>query len=93
LSLPIPEGKETNGQYAREARLSDRGLLLIYPLNPRHMESVVRDPVRMKRVPDPKFSLSSAVIGLALSFPRNPDALPIQYTVNNVWWEREQGVP
>ena len=90
-SLPIPEGDRANAQFAREARPRDRGLIIVYPLNPRHMELVVRDPEKLKRVPDPGFTLTNPLIGLALSFPRNPDAHPIQYTVNNVWWEREKG--
>jgi hypothetical protein len=91
--LPLPEGGRTNAQFAREARPRDRGLLLIYPLNPRHMEAVVRDPSKMKRVPDATFSLTAPLVALGLSFPRNPEATPVQYTVNNVWWEREKGIP
>ncbi len=92
-SLSIPEEPHTNAQYAREARPPERGLLIIYPLNPKRMEEIIRDPHLMKRTPDPTFSLSNPIIGLALSFPGSSTAHAIQYTVNNVWWERERGVP
>jgi hypothetical protein len=92
-SLNIPEGRDTNAQYAREARPPERGLLIIYPLDPRRMEEVIRDPRWVERTVDPTFSLSKPIIGLALSFPGSATAHPIQYTVNNVWLERERGAP
>jgi hypothetical protein len=91
-SMPIPDRKTSEvAQFAREARSKDRGLLLIYPLNPRHIEAVVRDPQWKNRVHDPRFTLSNPVIGLALSFPGNADAIPLRYTVNPVWLQKERG--
>ena len=65
--------------------------MLIYPLNPRHVEAVVRDPEWKGRVRDPRFRLSNPVVGLALSLPGNTDAIPLRYTVNPVWLEKERG--
>ncbi len=89
--VPLPERPLSDGPYAREARPPQRGLLIVYPLDPRHMERVVRDPAWKKRSPDPRFALGGAIIGFAISFPSTNGAVPIKYTVNNVWWEREQG--
>lgn len=93
-SLPVPDRKTSEvAQFAREARSPGRGLLLLYPLNPRHMEGVVRNPSWKNRLSDPGFTLSNPIIGLALSFPGNPDAVPLQYTVNPVWLRKERGEP
>jgi hypothetical protein len=90
-SLPIPDRRTSEvAQFAREARPYNRGLLLIYPLNHRHMESVVRDVAWKGRVQDPGFTLSNPVIGLALSFP-GADAIPLRYTVNPVWLAMARG--
>jgi hypothetical protein len=91
---PPPTKESARAQYAREARPKDRGLLLVYTLDPRHIEERIAG-----RVPwefsdkDPAFRLDTPLIGLALSFPSYAPSEPIQYTVNNVWWEREQGLP
>ena len=91
-ALPVPDRKTSEvAAFAREARPKERGLMLIYPLNPRHMEAVVRDPAWKGRLRDPDFSLSNPVIGLALSFPGSADAIPLRYTVNPVWLEKERG--
>ena len=93
-SRPIPDRQTSEvAQFAREARPAARGLLLMYPLDPRHMEALVRDPAWKNRVPEPGFTLSNPLIGLALSFPGNPDALPVRYTVGPVWLENERGKP
>lgn len=91
---PPPTKESARAQYAREARPKGRGLLLVYTLDPRHIEDRIAG-----RVPwefsdkDPAFRLDTPLIGLALSFPSDAPSVPIQYTVNNVWWEREQGLP
>jgi hypothetical protein len=91
-SMPIPDRKTSEvAAFAREARPKDRGLMLIYPLNPRHMELLVRDPSWKGRVRDPRFTLPNPVIGLALSFPGGADTIPLRYTVNPVWLEKERG--
>lgn len=91
-SQPIPDRRTSEvAQFAREARPSHRGLLLIYPLNPRYMEEVIRDPAWESTVRDPSFTLSNPLIGLALSFPGIPNPIPVRYTANPVWLENERG--
>ncbi|MFO1482351.1 MAG: Z1 domain-containing protein [Verrucomicrobiaceae bacterium] len=63
-----PGGKEI-----RQSRPKSRGMLLIYPLDPRPAE-----------LPEG----SSPVIGLAISFPKSDTATEVTYTVNNVFTTR-----
>lgn len=64
------------GPQIREVRTSRQGLLLLYPLNP--TPSGVSDDV--------------PYVGFAISFPRSDNAKPVEYVVNNVYWEQEFGV-
>lgn len=64
----IPGGSEI-----RQSRPKTRGLLLIYPLNPKHAGL-------------PEGTLP--VIGLAISFPKSDTATEVTYTVNNVFTSR-----
>lgn len=91
ISPVDPVLRNKSGKYAREARPRKRGLMLIYPLNPTVFQSRINDVNWKFRTPDTEFRLSEPLIGLALSFPSSPFAIPIQYNVNNVWWEQEQG--
>jgi hypothetical protein len=76
---PEREGKEISedtipsGPYIRGARPATRGLLLIYPLDPKPL----------------KIDINIPVIGLAFSFPDSKKAVKITYKVNNVYWEQE----
>jgi hypothetical protein len=63
-----PGGKEI-----RQARPKNRGMLLIYPLDPQH--------ANLPEVTPP-------VIGLAISFPKSDTAVEVTYTVNNVFTSR-----
>ena len=62
-----------SGPYIRAARPPTRGLLLIYPLDPKPLKVDVKIPV----------------IGLAFSFPDSKKAVKITYKVNNIYWEQE----
>ncbi len=64
---------QASGQFLRHERDKSRGLLLIYPFDP------VLD------VPDPEIPF----VGLAVSFPYSENAVPVEYTVNNVYWQQE----
>ena len=91
LQMHLNSVRNRNGAYARLARCSKRGLLLIYPLNQVAFEQKIHNP-RSKFVSlDSEFHISTPIIGLALSFPGDRKAVPIQYAVNNVWWQQEQG--
>lgn len=63
-----------NGPSIRQARPRERGLLLIYLLDPTKAE-----------LP----SGSKPVVGLALSFPYSSSADTIEYMINNTYWEQE----
>lgn len=70
------------GPAIRRARPPRRGLLLLYALDPAGAES--------PHVPDaPALSGVEAVIGLAVSFPRDRNAPGIEYAVTNVYWQQE----
>lgn len=63
-----------NGPSIRMARPRGRGLLLIYLLDPELAElDVDSDPI----------------VGIAASFPNSDNAKPIEYEINNVYWEQE----
>ena len=67
------------GWALRQQRPKGSGLLLIYPLDPsgdRTAEGEQGPPV----------------IGIALSFPGNPNARTVEYIVNNVYFEQEMNV-
>jgi hypothetical protein len=65
------------GLHIRNERRPQRGLLLLYPLDPRRASIASDQPI----------------IGWAVSFPGSPRAQPIEYVVNNVYWEQEFGGP
>jgi hypothetical protein len=69
----ISEPTVPSGPYIRAARSPTRGLLLIYPLDPKPL----------------KIDVTIPVIGLAFSFPESKKAVPITYKVNNIYWEQE----
>ncbi len=63
-----------NGPSIRAARPRGRGLLLIYLLDPAFAElDADSDPI----------------VGIAASFPNSDNAEPIEYVINNVYWEQE----
>jgi hypothetical protein len=63
------------GPILRRKRDPRRGLLLVYPFDP------VVDVPELRELP--------ALIGLAASFPHSERAHPVEYTVNNVYWQQE----
>lgn len=60
----------------RGARAPERGLLLIYPLDPGGWAFTHYD---------------RPAIGIGVSFPETPGARPVRYTVNNIYWDQEYG--
>lgn len=71
------------GPAIRRARPASRGLLMLYALDPRGADD--------HNVPDAPSLVGKvdAVIGFAVSFPRDPDAPGIEYAVTNVYWQQE----
>ncbi|QDE68673.1 hypothetical protein BHS09_17745 [Myxococcus xanthus] len=68
-----------SGPFIRQVRSKDRGLLIIYPLDPAADTSKV-------------LQLTSPIpIGWAVSFPASDTALKVPYRVNNVYWEQQYG--
>jgi hypothetical protein len=65
------------GPSIRRARPKDRGLLLIYLLDPLSAE--------LEETSDP-------IVGLAVSFPYSDNADAIEYMINNTYWEQELGL-
>jgi hypothetical protein len=72
-----PTGARTvstnNGRIARELRSDARGLLLIYPLDPKPENGIVN------------LDTDGPVMGFAISFPVSERARPIEYIVNEVY--------
>ena len=66
-----------SGPSIRRARPKDRGLLLIYLLDPRSAE--------LEETSDP-------IVGFAISFPYSDNADAIEYMINNTYWEQELGL-
>ena len=60
----------------RQTRSPERGLLLLYPLDPANA----------------KLDHSPLIIGLAVSFPKSPRAATIEYVVTNTYWDQEMGL-
>ena len=84
---PTGDGKPPevpNGPSIRAQRARDRGLLLIYPL----------DPAQAYDRQDPRAFADGfpTIIGLSLSFPESPNAPTVEYVVNNVHWQMEMGL-
>lgn len=73
----LPEPTVPSGPYIRGARSATRGLLLIYPLDPKPL----------------KIDVTIPVLGLAFSFPDSKKAVKITYKVNNIYWEQEFDSP
>ena len=66
-----------SGPAARSVRPPSRGLLLVYPLDPDFETETPRAAI--------------PIVGIAVSFPESPkaDATVVEYTVNNVYLQRE----
>ncbi len=65
-----------SGPFLRRARPKERGLLLVYLLDPGKAELGSDSP---------------PIVGLALSFPHSASGGEIEYTINNTYWEQEFG--
>ena len=69
----VPSGPAIRA--VRGRRYPERGLLLLYPLDPQPAAIAFDGPV----------------IGFGVSFPKTKSSAPVTYTVNNVYWEQELG--
>ena len=71
------------GPAIRRARPPSRGLLLLYALDPHGADS--------DHAPDAASLVGEvdAIMGFAVSFPRDQDAPGIEYEVTNVYWQQE----
>ena len=70
-----------NGPAIRKVRPKERGVLLLYALDP--------------ALAGPKAGLPAdapAVVGFAVSFPASSTAVRVKYHVNNIYWEQEYGI-
>lgn len=70
---PESASKTPDGKVIREQRSPQKGLLLLYPLDPETINS------------------HTPVIGFGISFPGSTTARPVEYKVNNIYWEQEFG--
>ena len=66
------------GEVVRQVRPKERGLLLIYPLDPHYFKKGNENAV-----------IGEVVIGLGLSFPASETAEKIDYEVNQTYWREE----
>lgn len=72
----VPEDAvEAKGPALRRARPSRRGLLLVYLVNPNTSDAAEKFA---------GFTLDKPLVGFGVSFPGDPDAIPIEYEVNPV---------
>lgn len=78
---PMPD----SGPRMREIRDHSRGLLVIYPLDPRYFNE--NEPVASWPEQD---RISTVVVGLMVSFPRSPTAKERLYTVNPILLKEER---
>lgn len=69
VNKPVEPPTVPSGQGIRYARPKERGLLLIYPLDPATAD----------------MELDTPIFGLAISFPESDTAEPISYTVTNLF--------
>lgn len=76
-----PTLSRPGGPEIRSVRDVHHGLLLLYPL--RLYQAA--DPARQR------IEIEIETIGLAISFPNDPDAPKVEYVVNNIHWEEEFG--
>ncbi|MCY1022100.1 Z1 domain-containing protein [Pyxidicoccus sp. MSG2] len=74
----VKEPEIPSGPFIRNVRRKDRGLLIIYPLDPAADTS---NMLQAKVTP----------IGWAVSFPSSETAAMVPYRVNNVYWEQQYG--
>ncbi len=73
-----PSRLAPDGLSARAARKATQALLLLYPIEPR---------VKGRR--DVSVDTQHPIFGLAISFPVTERTKPVNYSVNNVFWESE----
>jgi hypothetical protein len=72
---------EIDGTGARAARPRTRGLLLLYPLDPAAPRDAGLD-----------LDLDQPLMGFYVSFPATATSHPVNYRVNNVFWELNMGL-
>ncbi len=72
-----------SGLHERRDRDPGQGLLLLYPLDPAAADDESAEAREDAQVP---------FVGFAISFPRSELATPVEYKVNEVFWEQEYGV-
>ena len=70
--------KSISGAAVRSCRPKERGLMLIYPLDPNYLCGKEK-----------LFDIDKPIIGIALSFPESDTAIKIDYQVNNIYWNQE----
>jgi hypothetical protein len=71
---------EIDGISTRRARPPQRGLLLLYPLDP-----------KTPREWGLRIDFEQAIFGFFASFPVSPTSRPVKYQVNNVFWQLDLG--
>jgi hypothetical protein len=71
---------EIDGAGARHARPVERGLLLLYPLDP-----------EAPREAGLSLDFDDPLMGYYVSFPFSKNSRPVTYQVNNVFWEQDLG--
>jgi hypothetical protein len=65
-----------SGPMIRQTRSPEKGLLLLYPLDPINAD----------------LGDSPPIIGFAVSFPKSPHTATIEYVVTNTYWDQEMGI-
>lgn len=73
------EPDRPSGPFIRQVRPSERGLLLIYLLDPANVDAEGTFATR-------------PFVGYAVSFPGSDSARAVEYVVNNVYWDEEFGL-
>ncbi len=87
---------EPSGISIRQSRGKERGLLILYPLDPGCVQARVKAGVKDKEgaeliPPTPDFTLNLPPLGFAVSFSGSKTAVKVEYKVNNVYSEQEYG--
>ncbi|MDX5408582.1 MAG: Z1 domain-containing protein [Chromatiaceae bacterium] len=81
--------KTPSGKGIREIRGKvggdiNRGLLLIYPLSPKHANGKLKEKYIVPEWTKP-------IIAFAIAFPSSDNAISVTYDVNNLFWSQEHG--
>jgi hypothetical protein len=86
-----PKKQDITGTLARQFRSKERGLLMIYPIDPGTISNAIKDDKTQAIDQSSKpLEMQYPIVGFAVSFPRSPNPVRMKYKVTSTWWAADR---